>query len=501
MHATLLKYLIRASTRSTPYGTFAGCLSPGAFSARTEIRFDEHRPPRQHTRLRTDCLTPLLTQLIGQPAIHHQSTFHPNSSLCQWGMQYRYTFYTSEQGVHHYSLCSVDASPYLKAILHAAAAGASLITLVNALAQEDVPPAVAEDFIRILVEEQVLVSALQTKATGEEALTELIDQLHCWESTFPEVRRRLEEVQDLLARPTSARHHHRLTSILPPEADHSRSVTHTDLFFATTHNTLNRSAMEGLTNTLSSLMVLDQGNANPALEDFKQRFYQRYEEQEVPLLQALDSELGVGYGKAQDQDTGSSPMQEAIDLSHDEAAPPVRWDYWKDFVLRRYSEALRQQQSEIVLHEEDLDALRKNHRVGTTPPATCTAWGSLLAASENELDQGAYQFHLRQLAGPSGVSLLGRFCYGDPALKEQVKELIRKEEQAHPEVIFAEVAHLPSEREGMVASRPTLRRYEIPVLTRASVAPADQIPLSDLLVSVKQGRHLVCCVRGGITNG
>ena len=249
--------------------------------------------------------------------------------------------------------------------------------------------------------------------------------------------------------------------------------------------------IQGLTETLGKLTVIDQGNFNPTLEDFKQRFYRRYEEQEVPLLHALDSELGVGYGKADPRDASSSPMQEAIDLSHDEAAPPVQWTYWKDFVLRKYSEVLASHQPEMVLHNDDLDALRQHHHPGATAPTTGTAWGSLLASSAEEMDQGNVRFHLRQLAGPSGVSLLGRFCYGDSALREQVKQLVRAEEQAHPEVIFAEVAHLPDAREGTVASRPTLRRYEIPVLTPASVAPDQQIPLSDLRVSVKQGKYLV----------
>ena len=493
LHATLLKYLIRASTRCTPYGTFAGCLLPGQYGDRTEVVFDELTPTRSYTRLRTDRIVPLQAHLARQDVVSRKSTFYPNDSLYRQGPQYRYTFYTTEQGTRHYALCAVDATPHLEVVLKAAAHGASLATMAGSLAQEDIPPAVAEDFIRTLVDEQLLVSEWQVKATGEEALERLIGQHTGGEDSFPEMRRRLQEVQTLLARPATHQYHDRLAKIVEPDRyqEERRSITHTDLFFATTHNTIGQAAMQGLTDTLNNLTAIDQGNFNPTLEDFKQQFYRRYEEQEVPLLHALDSELGIGYGKANPSDTGSSPMQEAIDLSHDEEASPVQWNYWKDFVLRKYSEALGCQQPEIQLHDEDLDALRTHHRTATTPPATFTAWGSLLADSAEEIDLGNFQFHLRQLAGPSGVSLLGRFCYGDQALHEQVKQLVRAEEQAHPEVIFAEVAHLPDEREGMVASRPTLRRYEIPVLTRSSVDPEDQIPLSDLLVSVKQGQHLV----------
>ena len=493
LHATLLKYLIRASTRCTPYGTFAGCLSPGQLGDGTEVVFDEHHPTRQYTRLRTDRVVHLQKHLAQQEAIHCQSTFYPNDSLYRWGPQYRYTCYTTEQGTRHYALCSVDAIPYLDVVLEAAHLGASFVTIVDLLVRENIPPAVAKDFIRTLVDDQVLVSEWQVKATGEEALAELIEKLARQKTIFPEVCQRLEEVQTLLASPDIHQHHDRLATMVESDLYRNdwQSITHTDLFFTTTRNTISQAAMQNLTETLNNLIVINQGNFNPTLEDFKQRFYRRYEEQEIPLLHALDSELGIGYGKADQRDTSSSPMQEAIDLSHDEEALPVQWNYWKDFVLRKYSEALSRQQPEICLREEDLNALRTHHPAASTSSATCTAWGSLLAASAVEVDQGNFRFYLRQLAGPSGVSLLGRFCYGDPALAAQVKQLVRAEEQAHPEVIFAEVAHLPDEQEGIVASRPTLRRYEIPVLTRPSVDPESEIPLSDLLVSVRNGQHLV----------
>lgn len=493
LYATLLKYLIRASTRCTPYGTFAGCLSPGQWGAHTEVTFDEQNPTKKYTRLRTDRIVPLQVHLTQQNAIQQQSTFYSNDSLYQWGGHYRYTFYTTKQGTRHYALCSVDATPHLEVVLGATVNGASFSMIVDSLVQENIPSAVAEDFIRTLIDEQVLVSEWQTKATGEEALERLIGQFTCWENTSSEVCQRLEEVQALLASTSIHQHHDRLATMVVPEFDQDKqqSITHTDMFFMTTRNVISQSAMHSLTETLRKLMVIDQGNFNPTLEDFKERFYRRYEEQEIPLLHALDSELGVGYGKSNQRETSDSLMQEAIDLSHGEEALPVQWDYWKNFVLRKYSEALSSQQSNIRLQEEDLDMLRVNHHAATHTPATLTAWGSLLADSAAEVDRGNFQFHLRQLAGPSGVSLLGRFCYGDEMLEEQAKQLVRAEEQAHPEVIFAEIVHLPDEREGIVASRPTLRRYEIPVLTRPSVTPQFQIPLSDLMISVKNGQHLV----------
>jgi thiopeptide-type bacteriocin biosynthesis protein len=84
--------------------------------------------------------------------------------------------------------------------------------------------------------------------------------------------------------------------------------------------------------------------------------------------------------------------------------------------------------------------------------------------------------------------LLGRFCHADQTLLRFVRAHLRAEEARHPERLFAEIVHLPEGRIGNILCRPVLRDYEIPYLGRSG-APADrQIPVTDLLVSVHDGR-------------
>src|SRR5262249_17396529 len=57
-----------------------------------------------------------------------------------------------------------------------------------------------------------------------------------------------------------------------------------------------------------------------------------------------------------------------------------------------------------------------------------------------------------------------------------------------PDVVFAEVVHLADGRLANISARPVLREREIVYLGRSG-APADhQLPLTDLLVSVRDGR-------------
>jgi thiopeptide-type bacteriocin biosynthesis protein len=69
-----------------------------------------------------------------------------------------------------------------------------------------------------------------------------------------------------------------------------------------------------------------------------------------------------------------------------------------------------------------------------------------------------------------------------------VKDYLRAEEKLKGNVIFAEIVHLPEGRVGNVLFRPVLRDYEIPYLATSRVPPEKQIAVSDLMVSVQEGR-------------
>src|SRR5262249_25888223 len=88
----------------------------------------------------------------------------------------------------------------------------------------------------------------------------------------------------------------------------------------------------------------------------------------------------------------------------------------------------------------------------------------------------------------SGAAWLGRFCHADPNLHRFVGEHVRDEEALQPDTLFAEVVHLPEGRVGNILSRPVLRGYEIPYLGDSGAPPDRQIPVTDLVLSVRHGR-------------
>ncbi len=116
---------------------------------------------------------------------------------------------------------------------------------------------------------------------------------------------------------------------------------------------------------------------------------------------------------------------------------------------------------------------------------------TLVAPSQAALDAGDFQVVFEGASGPSGARLLGRFCHADPALHAAVAQYLQAEAALEPDAIFAEIVHLPEGRVGNVICRPVLRGYEIPFLGQSGTRPDQQIPLTDLYVSVVNGEVML----------
>jgi lantibiotic biosynthesis protein len=155
-------------------------------------------------------------------------------------------------------------------------------------------------------------------------------------------------------------------------------------------------------------------------------------------------------------------------------------------LLAKLAHALAKGASEIALEASDLEALASQQR--RPLPDAFYVWAMVAAESDRAIEQGAFRVLLRYVGGPPGAALLGRLCHADQTLHKFVRAHLQAEEARRPERLFAEIVHLPDGRIGNTMCRPVLRDYEIPYLGRSG-APADrQIPITDLLVSVRDGR-------------
>jgi lantibiotic biosynthesis protein len=485
---TLHKYLIRMCTRATPYGLFAGC-AIGTLADRTTLQ-PSPDPARQHTRLDIEALLALKDFLIQQPAIREQVRVYPNSTLYPVGESLRYVEQQRENDQRQYFVSSVGADAHLKALFTQAKTGVTLGELRQGLVQFGAAPDVADDYLNQLIDSQLLVYEIEPTVTGEGYFDRLLDRLSDLSGIAP-LLVTLRDLQTVLRQPTGHLAGYRALRDFfadPAMQPAGTDLIQVDLAYPADTCQLGRSAVRILQRQITALLVLNQSQPADDLSEFKRRFYDRYENEEVPLAYALDHECGVGYGDQSTLGMGYAPLIDGLSIPGSKPGPDAGgWDWWQTFALDKYTEALRHAQPEIVLTDADLTTIGQQ-RQAVNLPASFYVFGTLLAPDAAAIDRGEFVLNLLAAQGPSAVNLMSRFCAGNPDLTRQVQQCALDEEAHHPDVIIAEVVHFPESRAGNILTRPTLHTHEIPYMGQASVPPAQQIELTDLLVSVHRGQ-------------
>lgn len=484
MLRTLYKYFLRMSVRATPYGQFAGSAF-GRYGTRTDFAF---APDERRARTRPDAkyVLELVRQLLARADVRRHVRYYPTNSLYLLGGKYRYVESRLMEERLDYELAGVSATPHLTAAVDAARAGATVEELSRAVtAQGKVNVGEARAFVEQLVEMGVLVSELEppiTNATGESFVPELLARVAPWVPAAD-----LAPVREALALGAQGGvvNYERALALLPQrEGLHTTKLQHSDLFLRTTANRLSAAVAATITQQAQELTRLPvETRGSETLQAFAVAFAARYEQRLVPLVLALDAELGIGYAKARPATSAPAPLLSDITPAVRAAATDKSLDTKLALAL-----LLRAQQAGsqcVELTEQDLAELEPTPRGLREPPRSLFIVGNLLAASEQALDQGEFQFQMTGFAGPSAATMLGRFCYGDQELREAVRATLQAAEPDGEHVIYAEVVHVPAGHIGNVLSRPTLRTYEIPLLTPAGVADEHQIPLEDLYVAVE----------------
>lgn len=489
--SSLYKYYVRMSTRCTPYGLFAGC-TVGDFSESTDIKFIEDRKFRKNSRLDMNYVEEVAKLIVSRDEIRHQLLFFSNSSIYKVADRYRYAECRVKNKSRSCFLTSVSSSEYLECILKNAKMGSRLSDLAQSIVSEEINYDEAILFVEDLIEAQILVSELEPTTTGDEFFDVLLTRLSNLQGTS-EILSHLQRIKELLlVQDNSVENYHEIEQIIKEHfvKTSSKDLVQTDLFYETQTNTINKSVTQQIAKSLEKLYLFARKNNGTDLEAFKKRFYARYEEEEIPLLLALDGETGVGYGAVFGGQADNSPLVDDLRIQGKAREQSTSWEDIDRLKFRKFLEMKQRGESVMTLTDKDFEpflALKDSIKL----PDSFYAFGSILSPSMEAIDKGDFKFLMSVASGPSAGNLFARFCHGDKNMTDKVKDCLEYEEQHNPEAIYAEVVHLPEARIGNILMRPAVRKYEIPFLGNASVEKSFQIDLDDLMISVPYGRKVV----------
>ncbi|MEC5142397.1 lantibiotic dehydratase [Chitinophaga sp. 212800010-3] len=493
---SLYRYLLRMSARSTPYGLFAGCTIGATGQSHTSLMPPANDSLRKTARLDMEYLTGLIDGLLQHKDIYNTTLFYPNNSLYSAGGSWRYFEYQLQDGKRRYYLSAVAGNEYLSAVLAAARNGADIILLSTTLVEMGIPADEATAYIHSLVENQVLVAGLTPEITGRDNLQELIAQLARQAPETP-VLPALQQIGRLLEQQTNGVD--RYLEILQLLSDHfpgisAKDPVQVDLFFPPEVSALSAQVTNTLAEQLERLSVLAVNATHRDLQAFRDKFTEQYDQREIPLMQALDSESGIGYGVASGDNASYTPLIDDLLMPARKQNGTTNWNGYMKFVFRHFLAAQKTGAREIVLTDE---ALAELATVAAPPalPASLSLMGTLIATDAPAADNGTFTFLLRACNGPNAMALPARFAVGDEQLESALKAFAREDQQLEEDRIIAEIVHLPEGRTGNILLRPTLYDYEIPFLGSSSVAPEFRLPVSDLYVAVRNNRVVLRSAR------
>lgn len=498
----LVRYFLRMVSRPTPFGLFSGCTA-GSTGDRTRLVLAERSAYRRYSRLDMDYLFALCEHLSRDPEIRAELRFRPNSSLYETAGRLRFAETRVQGRIRTVHLVAIDAFDALRETLRRASDGARLRDLATALVENDPDGEItledADGFLNELVDSQLLLPDLALPVTGEDGTAGVIHQLDDENlgalHLASDARERLAEtdraLRDIDAAGLGSQPdvYRRLASQLEPlgvPVSLSR-LFQVDLTKPPQEVVIGANVIEELVRGIEVLHRFSRLQQERSLEEFRAAFVERYgSDREVPLVDVLDEESGIGFERANRAGAEASPLLSALPLQRRGETFGFTWKTedaaLMDLVLRAAAEG----RNEIEIRDDDLPLLEKSAR--PPMPEAFHAMAVLCAQSAEAVDRGEFRILLYGAQGPSGARMLGRFCHADPAIDAGVRKHLADEEALHPDAIFAEIVHLPAGRIGNVLARPVLRGHEIAFLGRSGAPQDRQIAVQDLMVTVSGDR-------------
>ena len=483
---SMLKYLSRMSSRCTPFGLFAGC-SVGRFGDRTEVGLKEAAENRRHTRLDMNYLVALSQDLVTRPQIKGQLHFYPNTSIYKAGNQLRYVEYEYVDSKRHHNIVAADDSAYLGMVLAQAEQGALLSDLANVLVGGDISIDEASSYIDALVAGQVLISELEPSVSGPEFLAQIcsvlkkLDGTESLLSTLETAERKICSIDGTIGN-DPARYLDITDSLKELGTSFElKFMFQTDVILDPETNVLDESTIDELKRGFALLNKISPRPPENALTLFKDAFYERFEQREVPLATALDAEVGLGY--VQNQGAGDiNPLVDSIMLPESDprqAFIDLKWTSIYSVFQKKLLGAIRENAYVLNLKDEDFEDYGA---IWDDLPDT------LSFITEIIIENGKQKIKFAGGGGSSAANLLGRFCHGDPKIHDHTREILEMEAQMNDNKILAEIVHLPESRVGNILMRPDFRGYEIPYLAKSIKPGPFQLRLDDLMISVDNNR-------------
>ncbi|WP_342647378.1 lantibiotic dehydratase [Mucilaginibacter sp. CSA2-8R] len=475
------KYINRLTFRPTPFGAFAS-FSVGSWGKDKSIELVSLEQAQLHLNLDQQVALQLGAKLLQERSVDDQR-FSVNPTLYKMGKEYRFltTRQVSGSSKLLFELDSFQVDKLVDRVIELCVQispeGSAIIKLITDTIQCDL--AMAQEYLSFLTDAQILVNLERPYLVGPDHLTSLLDNNTLARSPLrSNLKDLIERMKDLTIVDFNRLQdlNQELQKLL------NSDISYKNYFYAglerrVISGSLDHQYQDQIKASLEALRVLSLPSSPERLNDFIRQFEARYERRKVPLLIALDPESGINYTASGVQLIGDELLNEIVFERSATGPVTLQWTAAHRLLLRKWN-ALKDGDRIICITPDDIAEL--NEGLSDTLPTPAS-----ISVMFRVLDDHLY---IESAGGISATALIGRFTLWSPEVHQIAQETAALEQKSNPEMIFAELGQLSDTHADNINRRLPVYPYEI-LINAPSVLPQEnQLPLSDLLLSVVNGR-------------
>ncbi|KAF6659318.1 lantibiotic dehydratase [Paenibacillus polymyxa] len=486
----LMRYVLRMMTRPTPFGLFSG-VTVGHFGETSQLYLKNTNAHRKRARPDMEWILKIIEKIESIPEVLCQLRLQSNPLIYRQGNRAKIP-YTTRYGKlvnGENDSVSVKASAVFDYIMEVCAQPVLYSTLVKLVmrrfseaGEERVDP-----YIRQLFEQEFLISELRPSTIksdpfghilaivnplyGMEDLKLLLQSIHQDILLYNELP--IGEGEERL---------NLLRQVMSEVSDIEMSTLQVDLSLEDHSIVLNeyiRKDVERVAELFSQLASKTDDHLKEYADEFLEKYGYR---REVPLLELLDEEMGLGAPA-----TYRHPQSRRRSLKTGKIAK-TQADR-EQLLFQWFISSIHKGKYEMNLTDEMTAQLAYTEDSITRPALPSMELYFLLNTRDQQaLDRGEYTLLLGPNPGSNGAGkTFGRFMdlLGKP-FEDEFQAIHQEEKSLYPEKIWAEVSYLPSSgRTTNVILVENFRDYEIAIGTSHALPDDQQIQVSDLVVGLR----------------
>lgn len=484
--AAVAKYVSRMSTRCTPFASLASCMSL-SFNNLHNILLDDKLIEDYNIDYTYQNM--LLRKIESATDYRSEFSYKSNDSIYKVGKDYRYITCDITTNGTRYNIRNIKRNSILTLILDYTTEQKPFRVIVEHLISNfELSRQDAEKYINGLIDAQLLISNISPTIVGD-GRTSVTSTINVSESA---PARALIGIYGVLSK-LSINNYHTLNEEIAKHIEeylneckitsNRKYLIQLDTYRAAKEATLSKSLQRTLQQAFKFLCRLSTGSINNNLADFTRRYVARYQDAEMPLLEVLDPNIGIGYTVR--NDILPNPLIAGLNIQVGNMSNNIAICPLFRLLLKKVFNFNPNENNCIELTDDDVKDFVS---VENNLPLSLAA---VFSITEYDATKDEYKLGGIHFCGSSAGNLLGRFASGDDGICRMVKEITSHEQSLCGDSIVAEIVHLPESRTGNILHRPHIRDYEITYNTRSTLVDSHVIPSNDLYVKIINGRiHL-----------